>query len=120
MWPKVESSLERGFAYGPACTLPGIWRVCQTYVMADPEEVRLEVQTDPAMLGGVYANLAVVNHSPYEFTLDFIRVDYTSGGSRGVLVSRVNMSPLFVRSLIDALEKNWESYAEKAGPSEVS
>ena len=33
----------------------------------------------------------------------------------GVLVARVNLSPLLVTQLIDALQENWERYASKAG-----
>ena len=73
----------------------------------------------PEMLRGVYANFAIVNHSPFEFTLDFIRRDFTRGGDVGPLVARINMSPLFVRQLIDMLQKNWDKYAEKALPPEV-
>ncbi|HEY7704086.1 MAG TPA: DUF3467 domain-containing protein [Acidimicrobiia bacterium] len=84
-----------------------------------PEAVQFTINAPPDRLGGVYANFAMVNHSQYEFTLDFIRRDYTQGGATGQLQVRVNMSPLFVRQLIDALEKNWEVYAAKAMPPEA-
>ena len=83
------------------------------------EGVQFTINAPPERLGGVYANFALVNHSQYEFTLDFIRRDYTQGGATGQLVVRVNMSPLFVRQLIDALEKNWDTYAAKAMPPEA-
>lgn len=89
--------------------------------MADPQEAQ-EFQVEgatPEMLSGAYANFAMVNHSPFEFTLDFIRRDFTRGGNVGPLVSRINMSPLFVRQLIDMLQANWEKYAEKALPPEA-
>jgi len=35
------------------------------------------------------------------------------------VVSRVSVSPLFVTQLIDALNQNWNTYAEKALPKEV-
>lgn len=37
-------------------------------------EVRLEIQMDEEIAQGVYANLAVVNHTDTEFVLDFIYV----------------------------------------------
>ncbi len=70
-------------------------------------------------MGGVWANWARVGHSPYEFTIDFVRMDFNDPPS-GVVVSRVNLSPLFVRQLMDALEENWRMYAEKAMPPDVS
>ena len=33
----------------------------------------------------------------------------------GVVVSRVNMSPRFVRELIDALEDNWSKWVTREG-----
>jgi hypothetical protein len=56
--------------------------------------------------GGVWANAARVSHSPYEFTIDFLRMEFTDP-VQGVVVSRVNLSPLFVRQLMDALDDNW-------------
>jgi hypothetical protein len=82
------------------------------------DEFEITIEADAGLLGGVYANFAMVNHSPFEFTLDFVRIDYARGGMDGVLVSRVNMSPAFVRNLIDTLEENWQRYAEKAAPSD--
>ena len=71
-------------------------------------------------VGGVWANFAAVSHSPYEFTIDLARLEFTPDGpSRGVVVARVNLSPLFVAQLMDALKHNWANYAEKAMPKEV-
>jgi hypothetical protein len=67
----------------------------------------------------VWANFALVNHSPFEFTLDFVRLEYNVDPPTGVVVARVNMSPLFVTQLIEALSENWKIYAEKALPREV-
>jgi hypothetical protein len=36
------------------------------------------------------------------------------------VVARVGFSPLFVLQLIEALNRNWARYAEKAMPKEVS
>jgi hypothetical protein len=36
-------------------------------------EQQPEIMIEPAMIGGVWSNLARVSHSPYEFTLDFAR-----------------------------------------------
>ena len=63
------------------------------------------------MEGGVWSNFAVVKHSNYEFTLDFIRLDFMGENPiKGVLVQRVNMSPQFVAQLIRALEANLSNY----------
>lgn len=78
-----------------------------------------EVSMRQEDMGGVWANFAAVSHSPYEFTIDFIRLDFGRTPPNGVVVSRVNLSPLFVSQLMDALKQNWEMYADKALPSEV-
>ena len=74
----------------------------------------------PEQLGGVYANWAQVSHSEHEFTIDFVRMEYAAQPVRGVVVSRVSVSPLFVTQLIDALQANWLTYASKAMPQEVT
>jgi hypothetical protein len=81
----------------------------------EPQEFQIHINMEDR--GGVWANFAAVKHSPYEFTIDFARMDFDEG--TGVVVSRVNLSPLFVQQLMDALQENWQSYAEKAMPKEV-
>lgn len=81
----------------------------------------MKIHTQPEQLGGVWANAAAVRHSPHEFTIDFLRCDFDEHGraKAGLLVQRVNMSPLFVSQLISALQDNWQKYADKAMPKEV-
>lgn len=89
----------------------------------DPRQVELNVRLPEAMAGGVWANFAGVSHSEHEFTIDFMRLDYSHVDAddkiQGIVVARVGVSPLFVRQLITALEDNWGKYAQKAMPKEV-
>lgn len=86
----------------------------------EPKQPNLTLQLDMKDMGGVWANFAAVKHTKYEFTIDFARLDFTSeGDAAGIVVSRVNLSPLFVSELIDALQINWKSYSDKAMPPEV-
>ena len=79
-----------------------------------------QIFMDPSQMAGVWANWAQVSHSEHEFTLDFVRLDFSAGPpGRGIVVSRVSVSPLFVTQLIDALSDNWSKYAEKALPKEA-
>ena len=73
----------------------------------------LNLHLDLKDVGGVWANFAAIKHSDYEFTIDFARLDFTPEGANGVVVSRVNISPLFVLQLIQALETNWAEYSKK-------
>ena len=87
----------------------------------DPgHQVHVSLDLPEAHRGGVWANFARVSHSPYEFTLDFARLDFSSGPDmQGVVVARVNLSPMLVTQLIRALETNWASYASRAIQSDV-
>ena len=86
-----------------------------------PQEPTTEIIIEPHQLAGVWANSARVTHSEHEFTLDFVRMDYSEGTPprRGIVVARVGFSPLFVLQLIEALNSNWARYAQKAMPKEV-
>ena len=81
----------------------------------------MKIHTQPDQMGGVWANAAAVRHSPHEFTIDFLRCDFDDSGkaAAGILVQRVNMSPLFVTQLIAALQDNWSKYADKSMPKDL-
>jgi len=78
-----------------------------------------QIIIDPAQMGGVWSNFARVSHSPYEFTIDFARLDYSSNPPQGIVVARVSLSPLMVSQLIDALGTNWKTFVSKSMPPEV-
>jgi len=73
------------------------------------DERRINIHATPEVMGGTYANFANVSHSDYEFSITFIRLDHESETEEevnGVVVSRVNMSPLFVKELLEAMNDN--------------
>jgi hypothetical protein len=84
-----------------------------------PPQPEPQIVIDPAQMAGVWANFARVSHSPYEFTLDFVRLDYSANPPQGIVVARVSLSPLMVTQLIEALSANWATYAERSMPPEV-
>ena len=57
------------------------------------------------------------DNSDYEFTVTFARVDHEveSDEVPGVVVSRVNISPRFMRELIDAMEDNYSKWRTREG-----
>lgn len=83
----------------------------------DPQERQLNIHLDPENLAGVYANFANVSFSDYEFTLTFARIDHEveQGDVPGVVVSRVNMSPRFMRELMDAMTDSWSKWSTREG-----
>jgi hypothetical protein len=90
--------------------------------MADePRERQFNIQTTPEIMMGVYSNFANVSHSDYEFTITFARVDHEieEGEVPGVVVSRVNLAPRFMRELIEAMQDNYSKWQTREGIREL-
>ena len=87
--------------------------------MDDPNarERHINIQFPPDLMAGVYANFANVSHSDYEFTITFARVDHEVEDDEvpGVVVSRLNLSPKFMRELIDAMQDNYSKWQTREG-----
>lgn len=81
------------------------------------QEMRIEIQLDEETAQGAYANLAVVNHTDAEFTLDFIFVQPQA--PRAKVRSRVITSPRHVKRLIRVLQDNMTRYEAQFGPVEI-
>jgi hypothetical protein len=83
--------------------------------MDDDQERQLNIHLDPEHLAGVYANFANVSFSDYEFTLTFARIEHEveDGDVPGAVVARVNMSPRFMRELMDAMEDAWSRWSSR-------
>ena len=84
---------------------------------SEEHERHFNLHTTPEVMAGVYANFATVSHSDYEFTLTFSRVDHEVEEDEipGVVVSRVNLSPKFMRELIDAMQDNYSKWQTREG-----
>ena len=87
--------------------------------MADEDhaERHINIHLSPEFMAGVYANFANVSFSDYEFTITFARVDHELETDEipGVVVSRVNLSPKFMRELADALEDSYSKWRTREG-----
>ena len=87
--------------------------------MDDPNqpERHINIHFSPDIMAGVYANFANVSHSDYEFTITFARVDHEVEDDEipGVVVSRINLSPKFMRELIDAMQDNYSKWQTREG-----
>ena len=93
-------------------------RGCDTRAVADDgRERQINIHTSPEVMAGVYSNFANVSHSDYEFTVTFARVDHEveEEAVPGVVVSRMNLSPRFMRELIDAMEDNFSKWQTREG-----
>ena len=87
--------------------------------MSDPNqpERHINIHFAPEVMAGHYSNFANVSHSDYEFTITFARVDHEVEDAEipGVVVSRLNLSPKFMRELIDAMEDNFAKWQTREG-----
>ena len=83
----------------------------------DAHERHINIHFPPELMAGAYANFANVSHSDYEFTITFARVDHEVEDDEipGVVVARVNLSPRFMRELIDAMEDNYSKWQTREG-----
>jgi hypothetical protein len=86
--------------------------------MSNPnnKEVKLEIQLDEEVAQGMYANLAVINHTDAEFTLDFVFVQPQA--PRAKVRSRIITSPRHAKRLLLALQENLARYEKSHGPIE--
>ena len=91
---------------------------CDTSRVSDERAERhINLHTSPEIMAGVYSNFANVSHSDYEFTITFARVDHEVEDDEvpGVVVTRVSLSPRFMRELIDAMEDNYSKWQTREG-----
>ena len=93
-----------------------------------PEQpVAFEVQADPSMAGGVYANTLAIWHTAHEFTLDFMvnsqppQPAQSEDGTTVIrvahqLVARVRIPPGAAFEVIRAINENMTQYEQAFGP----
>jgi len=62
---------------------------------------------------GIYSNMAIINHTPAEFVIDFVRI--FPGVPKARVQSRIIMTPQHAKSLVRALRENVEKYEKSFG-----
>ncbi len=77
------------------------------------EEKKVNLNLDPAIAGGSYANLAIISHSRSEFTLDFASTLPGMPGPR--INNRIVMTPEHAKRLLNALAENVSRYESHFG-----
>lgn len=79
----------------------------------NPQEGNVNIQLNEMVAQGVYCNLALVNHSPSEFVLDFIQL--MPGVQQANVRSRVILAPLHAKRVLAALQQNITNYEQQFG-----
>jgi hypothetical protein len=91
-------------------------------IMADspgkPPEIQLQIQLDDEIANGHYCNMALVNHSETEFTLDFIYVQPQQ--PRAKVKSRIITNPKHMKRLLLAMQDNLAKFESKFGRIELT
>ncbi len=78
-----------------------------------PPEIQLQIQLDEAIADGQYVNMALVNHTETEFTLDFIYVQPQQPKAK--VKARIITNPKHMKRLILAMQDNIAKYESKFG-----
>jgi hypothetical protein len=82
----------------------------------EKQEISVELRDQEAE--GIYANFAVITHSPAEFVVDFIRI--LPGTKKSRVHARIIMAPQNVKALLRALEENIKKYEARNGEIKLS
>lgn len=73
----------------------------------------INIELNEAVAQGIYTNLALVNHSPSEFVVDFIQL--MPGVDQAKVKSRIILAPLHAKRVLNALAQNIQSYEQQFG-----
>lgn len=77
------------------------------------KQPQFQMGIKPEVADGVYANLALITHSPSEFILDFACI--LPGMPQPQVRSRVLMAPEHAKRLLQALQTNIYNYEQNFG-----
>jgi hypothetical protein len=84
----------------------------------DRKKVNIQIQLDDDVAQGAYVNLAMVNHSETEFTIDFIYVQPQQPKAK--VRARIISSPKHTKRLLEALKDNVVKYEKRFGTIDAS
>jgi hypothetical protein len=90
------------------------------FAMADlpkTPEIQLQIQLDDEVANGHYINMALVNHTETEFTIDFIYVQPQQPKAK--VRSRIITNPKHMKRLLAAMQDNVAKFEAKFGAIEL-
>lgn len=80
---------------------------------AETRDGQLNIELSEEVAEGIYSNLAIINHSPGEFVLDFIRM--MPGVPKAKVKSRLVLTPQHAKRFLRALGENIARYEQQHG-----
>ena len=69
-----------------------------------PQPGQINIELDEKTAEGIYSNLAIINHSPSEFVLDFVTI--MPGVPKSKVKSRIILTPQHAKRLFKAIGEN--------------
>jgi hypothetical protein len=82
------------------------------------KHVQIQIQLDDDVAQGVYVNLALVNHTETEFTIDVMYLQPQQPKAK--VRARIISSPKHTKRMLTALQENVRRYEERFGPIDLS
>ncbi len=82
-----------------------------------PHTLQIQIEIDPATAVGAFVNMAMVNHTETEFTLDLVYVQPQA--PRASVRSRAITTPKHMKRLLLAIQDNIQKYEARFGPIEL-
>ena len=76
-------------------------------------EGQLSIELSEETAEGIYSNLAIINHSPSEFVVDFVTV--MPGVPKAKVKSRVILTPQHAKRLLRAMQDNIARFETQNG-----
>jgi Protein of unknown function (DUF3467) len=80
---------------------------------ATPQTIQLQIDIDPATANGVFVNMALVNHTETEFTVDLIYVQPQA--PKATVRARAITTPKHMKRLLAAIQDNLGKYEARFG-----
>lgn len=74
---------------------------------------QLNIEIDEEVADGTYSNLAIINHSPSEFVVDFVNI--MPGTPKSKVKSRIILTPQHAKRLMKALADNIQKFEQTHG-----
>ena len=81
------------------------------------QQVQIDIELDPVVANGAFVNLAMVNHTETEFTLDLMYLQPQA--PKAVVRARAILTPKHLKRLLLALEENLGRYEARFGPVDL-
>jgi hypothetical protein len=78
-----------------------------------PHSIQIQIEIDPATANGTFVNMAMVNHTDTEFTLDLIYVPPQQ--LRAVVRARAITTPKHMKRLLHVIQDNLARYEARFG-----